>query len=60
MAKLGRCPRTGKVMFTSWDQCIRRILINSSKRGVALRAYQCPFCRHFHETKKREWSGSAA
>lgn len=60
MAKLDRCPVKGKVMFESFDQIVHRILINSRKRGVALRPYRCPHCRHWHETKKPEWVGGAA
>lgn len=56
MASLPRCVATGKVTYPSPDAAIRRALISSRKRGVALRYYFCPDCRAgFHLTKKRSF-----
>jgi uncharacterized protein YlaI len=56
MASLDRCPATSKVMYRSQEQAIRRALISSRKRGVALRIYLCPACGHRHLTKRRSFA----
>lgn len=58
MASLPRCPKTSKIMYPNRDAAIKRALISSRKRGVALRIYSCPICRSLHLTSQREYAPS--
>lgn len=59
IAKTKRCDRTGKVSYRdehSANRAIQMITHISDREKVPGRAYECPFCKHWHLTSREELS----
>lgn len=57
VAKTKRCDRTGKVAYRdehSGNRAIQNISNISKRDLVPIRAYLCPFCKHWHLTSRGE------
>lgn len=60
MGKLNRCSAQNKVCYPTQGAAIKRALISSTRRGVALRPYFHHACKSWHLTRQKEYVNAAS